>query len=122
MTMRVDGRGFRDGMGDEAQFTFPNGIVAVAGNLYVADVLNRRIRKIVPTLPYAIGEKAKVQAIKNVLETRLGLNSSRGATGIPKRIYDFAGIAAPPRGTYVGGKRTTKKRRGARTTRKRRAL
>ena len=119
MSMDVDGRGFRDGEGDQAQFFDPNGIVAVAGKLYVADMSNRRIRKIVPT-SYAIGEKAKVQAVKNVLETRMGLNSSMGATGIPKRIYEFAGIAAPPKGTYVGGKRTAKKRRGTRTAKKRR--
>ena len=33
MTMRVDGRGFRDGAGEQAQFVYPNGIVGVAGDL-----------------------------------------------------------------------------------------
>jgi hypothetical protein len=113
--------GNKDGIGEQAKFNNVIGMVAVADSLYVVDNRNDRIRKI-HTLEYAIGEKAKVQAVKNVVNRRLGLNSSMGATGIPKRVYAFAGIAAPPTGSYAGGKRTAKARSRARVTRKQRAL
>ena len=41
--------GYRDGTGAEAQFDWPNDIaIDRAGNLYVADTVNRRIRKLTP--------------------------------------------------------------------------
>jgi len=48
VTLAGDGRfGFKDGAGPEAEFNSPNSIAyAGAGNLYVADVINNRIRKI----------------------------------------------------------------------------
>jgi len=42
-------QGFANGQGENARFNFPNGItIDVAGNLYVADTGNHRIRKITP--------------------------------------------------------------------------
>jgi sugar lactone lactonase YvrE len=41
--------GFADGFGNDAMFQFPSGIASdAAGNLYVADFGNHRIRKITP--------------------------------------------------------------------------
>ena len=40
--------GNKDGSGNEASFEHPEGIVAIRDVLYVADMLNRRIRKITP--------------------------------------------------------------------------
>jgi sugar lactone lactonase YvrE len=41
--------GFADGRGDSAKFSFPLGITSdVAGNIYVSDRFNHRIRKITP--------------------------------------------------------------------------
>ena len=49
-TIAGDGNvGFKDGAGNAAEFNSPNGIgVDGAGNCYVADALNSRIRKITP--------------------------------------------------------------------------
>ena len=48
-TLAGGNEGYADGMGSQAEFSSPSGVaIDVAGNLYVTDTYNHRIRKITP--------------------------------------------------------------------------
>src|SRR5207253_2585279 len=58
------GAGYRDGTGLQARFNGPTGIWGSAGNLYVADSLERTIRQLVP----ATGQVTTIARLNTSLE------------------------------------------------------
>lgn len=81
--------GFADGSGDAARFYFPKGLAIDAdGNLYVADDINHRIRKVTP-----LGE----------VTTLAGSTSGyTDATGIAAQFHNPSGVAVDESGNvYV---------------------
>jgi len=78
--------GSADGVRSEARFFYPEGIVIdPAGNLYVADSFNQRIRKITPT---------------GVVSTMAGdgIYGYKDGNGLAARFYEPAGLAIDPAG------------------------
>jgi glucose/arabinose dehydrogenase len=82
-------KGFADGQGAQARFSYPRDVAAdAAGNLYVADTTNRRIRKITP--------EGRVTTVAGT--------GKRGHTDGPGRMATFQspwGLGAGPDGTIV---------------------
>jgi D-alanyl-D-alanine dipeptidase len=81
--------GFADGPGISAQFEYPNGMASdLQGNIYVADAINNRIRKITPA---------------GIVSTLAGSTSGfADGSGTAAHFYDPQGVATDVQGNvYV---------------------
>jgi len=86
-------QGFADGQGRSAQFFGPLGItIDVAGNLYVADALNNRIRKVTP--------KGEVSTLAGSGATGLGKGDFADGEGNIAQFNEPHGIAIDAAGNF----------------------
>ena len=85
--------GFADGIGATAQFNFPASVATdAAGNVYVADVHNHKIRKITQTLGVAQNEVAsKITIYPNPVATLLTVQLENGCVIDKISITDLSG-------------------------------
>jgi sugar lactone lactonase YvrE len=92
-TIAGDGSiGFKDGPGNQAEFNNSYGLaVDAAGNIYVADALNSRIRKIAPTVDHTVSTLAGD-----------GTRAFKEGNGTNAEFYNPAGVAVTANGVvYV---------------------
>ncbi|TAJ78803.1 MAG: hypothetical protein EPO42_07290 [Gallionellaceae bacterium] len=93
--------GAKDGSGDGATFSTPNGITSDGVNLYVADSGNNRVRKISPPAGGTLGTMTSTSATVTTLAGSGSLITADNANGLNAGIKAPYGIATDGVNLYV---------------------